>query len=129
MLRGKLMVMTADEHLELAKKHLARVQVAWDPPDWPDLALYGFYCLENAVMAAALHIGSATQKSHPAKANAAQQLAASHGLADVSGLLGLLNDARKAEAYGDVPRPPLDPEDLARVIETYVDSVEKLLAT
>ena len=120
--------MSAYDHLELAKKHLERVQGAWDPPDWPDLALYGFYCLENAVMAAALHTGIVPQKTHPAKANAALQLATSHGLADVSSLLVQLNDARKAEAYGDVARPDLDPEDVARELEMYVESVEELLA-
>jgi hypothetical protein len=118
----------AKDHLELAKKHLERVQSAWDPPDWPDLALYGFYCLENAVMAAAMHTGIDTQKSHPAKASAAQVLAKMHGLVDVSKLLRELNDARKAEAYGDVLRPALDPEDVAGDIQAYVDSVEELLA-
>ncbi len=118
---------SAREHLDLAQKHLARVQSAWDPADWPDLALYGFYCLENAVVAAATHTRIATQKSHPAKAAVAQQLAARHGLPDVSGLLVQLNDARKAEAYGDVTRPELDPEDLARRIGQYVRAVEALL--
>jgi hypothetical protein len=118
---------TAQDHLHLAQKHLARVQASSDPPDWADLSLYGFYCLENAVMAAALHAGMATQKNHPAKAEAARQLTASAGLPDVSSLLRQLNDARKAEAYGDVARPALDPEDLARKIEEYVVAVEELL--
>lgn len=119
--------MTAADHLALAKKHLSRVQTAWDPPDWPDLALYGFYCLENAVVAAALHCGIVTQRSHPAKADAAKQLASKHGLPDVSALLVQLNDARKAEAYGDVVRPALGSEDVAREIEEYVEAVEALL--
>ena len=106
---------------------MERVQNAWEPPDWPDLALYGFYCLENAVMAAAIHVGIDTQKSHPAKANTAQMLAKGHGLVDISNLLRELNDARKAEAYGDVPRPALVPEDVASEIQVYVDSVEELL--
>jgi hypothetical protein len=118
---------TAADYLALAKKHLERVQTAWDPPDWPDLALYGFYCLENAVMAAALHSGIATQRSHPAKAKAATQLALNHALPDVSALLVQLNDARKAEAYGDVVRPELVAEDVAREIEEYVVAVEALL--
>jgi hypothetical protein len=79
-------------------------------------------------MAAALHTGIATQKSHPSKADAARQLAASAGLTDISSLLRQLNDARKAEAYGDVARPALDPEELAREIEKYFIAVEELLA-
>ena len=118
----------ANEHLELARRHLARVQSAREAADWPDLALYGFYCLENAVVAAAIHVGIVTQKSHPAKAIAAQQLTARHRLPDVSGLLVQLNDARKAEAYGDVARPDLDPKDLARTLEQYVEAVEALFA-
>ena len=119
----------AEEHLKLARTQLERVQAAWDPPDWLDLSVYGFYCLENAVMAAALYTGISLQKSHPSKATAASQLAASAGLPDVSNLLRQLNDARKAEAYGDVERPMLDSEDLARQIEEYVLAVEKLLAS
>jgi len=50
--------MTPHSQLELAKKHLERAQAAaWDEPDWDDLALYGFYSLECAVSAAALHAG------------------------------------------------------------------------
>jgi hypothetical protein len=119
---------TAKDHLELAKKHLARVQEAWDPPDWPDLALYGFYCLENAVGAAATHAGIGFKKTHPSKADAARQLAAQHRLPDVSRLLVQLNDARKSVAYGDVPQPNLDAEDVATEVENYVDAVEDFLA-
>jgi len=38
-----------------------------------------------------------------------------------------LNDARKSEAYGDIERPELDPEDIAIEIEEYVDAVERLI--
>ena len=116
------------EHLELARRHLARVQNASSEVDWPDLALYGFYCLENAVVAAAIRAGIVTQKSHPSKAHAAQQLAVAHRLPDVSGLLVELNDARKAEAYGDMTRPEIDPADLTRRLEEYVQAVEAFLA-
>src|SRR6266508_5876128 len=118
---------SAREHLELAQRHLARVQSASESADWPYLALDGFYCLENALVAAAIHAGIVTQESHPAKASAAQQLAASHRLPDISGLLVELNDARKAEAYGDVARPELDPEHLARTLEQYLEAVEAML--
>lgn len=79
--------MTARQQLNLAKKHLERVQLAWDPPDWANLAMYGFYCLENAVSAAATHAGIKFARTHPSKADAARQLAARHSLPDVSSLL------------------------------------------
>ncbi len=120
--------MTAREHLNLAKKHLERVQAAWDPPDWPNLAMYGFYCLENAVSAAATHAKLTFAKTHPSKAEAARQLTARHRLPDVSSLLVQLNDARKSVAYGDIALPRLDPEDLATEIEEYVEAVEAFLA-
>ena len=53
---------TAQGKLELAEKHLERVQGAWDPPDWPQLSMFGFYALEAAVEAAALHYGLEVQK-------------------------------------------------------------------
>src|SRR4051812_2765454 len=119
---------SAHEHLELARRHLARVQSASQAADWPDLALYGFYCLENAVVAAAIHLGIVSQKSHPSKVVAAQQLTRQRSLPDVSGLLVQLNDARKAEAYGDVVRPDLDPQNLASTLAKYVEAVGGLLA-
>jgi hypothetical protein len=49
----------ASDYLECAEHHLARVQRAKDEPtDWYDLTIYGFYCVEAAVMAAASHVGS-----------------------------------------------------------------------
>jgi hypothetical protein len=67
------------------------------------------------------------RRNHPSKADAARELSAGTGLPDVSGLLVSLNDARKSVAYGDVALPNLDPEELAREIEEYVDAVEALL--
>ena len=119
--------MTAAEKLDLAQKHLERVQAAWDPPDWADLSLYGFYALEAAVEAACLHLGMTTQKAHWARVGAAEGLHRDHGLADVSALLRDLNETRKSEAYGDVDAPELDAEDVATKIGLYVDSVAKLL--
>jgi hypothetical protein len=120
---------TAEEQLELAKLHLERVLDAWDEPDWPDLSLYGFYCLENAVCAAATHAGISFKKTHPSKVAAAEELARVHGLPDVSELLVDLNDARKASAYGDIDRPDLDAQDVAEIIEKYVEAVEDFLAS
>jgi hypothetical protein len=119
---------TAKDKLKLARRHLERVLVAWDTPtDWDDLSLYGFYCLEAAVEAAAVHMGLATSKKHWEKADSAGELHKRHDLPDVRQLLRDLNDARKAAAYGDVPAPNLDAEDVASEIERYVDAVTALL--
>jgi hypothetical protein len=120
----------AEEFLRRARNHLERVRdAAQDPTDWFDLTIYGFYCVEAAVMAAAAFTGVAVEKTHPAKAAAARSLAHRHGLPDVSALLGTLNAARKATAYGDRPLPPLDPAQLLREVEQYVDAVANLIGT
>lgn len=116
--------------LELAQKHLDKVQNAWDDPtDWADLSLYGFYALEAAVDAACLHYGTDTSKTHVSRAEAAERLSSEYGLEDVSELLRDLNEARKSEAYGDVTPPELDPEDVAVAIEEYIASVAELIVT
>jgi hypothetical protein len=120
--------MTAREQLELTKKHLLKVQTAWSEPEWDDLSLYGFYCLENAVTAAATHAKIPFKKSHPDKAMAARELARKYGLPDVENLLKDLNDVRKSEAYGDIVAPDLDAEDVASEIEAYVEAAEKFLS-
>ena len=121
---------TAEEHLKLAKEQLERVMAAYpEPTDWPDLTIYGFYCLENAVVAAATYAGKSVPPIHNAKASVAKKLAKSHGLPDVSNLLLTLNSARKATSYGDAVLPKLDAEDLASDIDTYVNAVERLLQT
>lgn len=118
---------TAQEKLELAQRHLERVQEAWDPPDWADLSFYGFYALEAAVEAASLHYGMNVQKAHWARVEAAKTLHRQHGLPDVSELLRDLNEARKSEAYGDVPAPELDAEHVASEIESFIDTVRQTL--
>lgn len=118
----------AQAKLELARRHLERVLAAWDTPtDWDDLSLYGFYCLEAAVEAAAIHVGMTTSKKHWEKVDIAIELHEKHGLPDVGQLLRDLNDARKAAAYGDVPAPSMGAEDVASEIEQYVDAVGQLL--
>ena len=67
------------------------------------------------------------KKAHWDKANASAELHRQHSLPDVEGLMRDLNDARKAEAYGDVVPPSLDPEDVATEIEQYVRAVGNLL--
>lgn len=120
--------MTAKDKLTLAQRHLERVQIAWyDPTDWADLSIYGFFALEAAVDAACLHFGLTMARHHPARADAAAALASSHGLPDVSGLLRDLNELRKHESYGDIDPPELSAEEIAAALETYVDSVAELV--
>ena len=115
-------------HLAVARKHLDRVQSAWDEPtDWDDLSLYGFYCLEAAVMAAVAQFGWTTRSQHPDKVRAARRLAEHHGLPDIEELLVDLNDARKSSAYGDIDMPDINAEDVAIQIERYVDAVAALI--
>jgi len=121
-------VSKALDKLGLARRHLERVLAAWGAPtDWDDLSLYGFYCLEAAVEAAASCLGLETSKKHWEKADVAIELHKKHGLPDVEQLLRDLNDARKSAAYGDVPAPDLNAEDVASEIEQYVDAVATLV--
>jgi len=56
-------------------------------------------------------------------------LSQEHGLPDIGDVLIDLNTMRKHQAYGDTPAPlGMDPEDTTRMIETYVDLVQGLLA-
>jgi hypothetical protein len=116
------------DKLALAQHHLKRVLDAWDDPtDWDDLSLYGFYCLEAAVEAAAVQSGIKTSKKHWEKADVARELHVQHGLPEIEQLLRDLNNARKAAAYGDVPTPDLDAEEVASEIEAYVDALADLI--
>jgi hypothetical protein len=118
----------AKDFLDLARNHLGRVQDAWDEPtDWTDLSIYGFLCLEAAIMAAAKSLGYKVKPIHREKAEAAERLSKEQGLPDIYDLLWDLNAARKAAAYGDVSSPTFNAEDLARKIETYVEAVELLV--
>ena len=115
------------EKLALAKRHLGRVREAWyDPTDWDDLFLYGFYALEAAVDCACLHFGEPTRQVHWSRVDAAQRLSG-HGLDDVSDLLRDLNEGRKSVAYGDVDLPDLSAEEIAVKIEEYVESISDLV--
>jgi hypothetical protein len=115
--------------LSRAESHLRRAHdAAPHPTDWYDLTIYGFYCLEAAVMAAATHVGLQVPRTHPGKAAASEKLARDHGLPDVSVLLPMLNAARKAAAYGDTTLPPLDPARLVRELERYVAAVGQMIA-
>lgn len=114
--------------IELAMQHLERVQTAWfEPTDWTELSIFGFYCLENAIDPAAEHFGIPIAPNHFKRVERAEILASVHGLADVGELLVQLNIARKNAAYGDTELPDLDAEVLASSIEEFVDSVEALI--
>ena len=120
---------SATDKLKLAKRHLERVQAACleDAIDWADLSIYGFYALEAAVDAASLHYGTTIEKSHPARAAAAEELADAHQLEDVSGLLVDLNELRKSISYGDVEGPELEAEETTGRIESYINAVANLI--
>lgn len=110
---------TADHKLALSRKHLLKVEEAWELPDWADLSLYGLYCLEAAVDAATIHYGHPVQAQHWSRVDAAQWLHSKHGLPDIAELLRELNEARKSEAYGDVEAPELDAEEVANSISVW----------
>ncbi|HEX8453504.1 MAG TPA: hypothetical protein VF647_15490 [Longimicrobium sp.] len=116
--------------IRLAQNHLERARRATskDPVDWTDLTVYGFYCLEVALKAAAEHLGTRFATSHARKAQIAMEFATNHNLPDVSTLLTNLNEARKATGYGDVSIPPMDSDDLLAQLEGYVSAVVLLLA-
>ena len=112
------------DKMNLARRHLERVQVAWDDPaDWADLASYGLYALEAAVDAVLLFLDEEVRPAHWHRADAAKQLSSEHGLDDVSELIRDLNEVRKREAYGDVIAPELDAEEVATTIEEHIDAV------
>ena len=119
----------AKENLDLARRHLERVQAACreSPPDWADLSTYGFYCFEAAVVATANDFNQSIKRSHPDKAQTAQRLSREKNFPDIYDLLIKLNDARKSTAYGDLPFPTLDAEGVAEKIEQYVEEVATLI--
>ncbi len=122
----------ARKDLDLAKKHLARVQKAWDEPtDWSDLTMYGLYCVEAAILAASTTAGWQVKKTHWDKEKIAERLHAEHDLPDVAELLRVLNSGRKASAYGDeeFDVQEHDPEDIANEIEEFVNAVEAFLGS
>lgn len=124
------MEQTAQQSLQLAVRHLERVLSAWDEPtDWSDLSIYGFYCLEACVVAAALHVEDEAPRGHRAKARKARQLSAEHGLPDIGDLLVDLNNMRKYQAYGDIEYPAdYTAEEIAGAVEQYADAVRYLLS-
>jgi len=114
--------------LKLAAKHLGKVQAARKAPDWADLAMYGLYCLEALVRAAILKTPRGQpDKTHWGKVIQAKALSSTHSLPDIDGLMQLLNQARKAEAYDDeeFDESSYDADDVADQIKAYFDAVTK----
>ncbi len=123
------MAQTAQESFNLALKHLEHVAVSMDDStDWLELSTFGFYCLEAAVVAAALQLKRTRPSNHQDKVREAAYLTNEHHLPDIANLLVDLNTMRKHEAYGDIDPPDgLDPEDVASEIKAYVEQVGKLV--
>jgi hypothetical protein len=121
--------MDVRQQLAKAQRQLEKVQVAWlDPVDWSDLSIYGVLALENAVVAAAEHLGVPWQRTHPSKSAAAKVLHEDHGLPNVVDLMLQLWDMRQSESYGDVAPPlDLDAEDVARDVEGFVEAVQQII--
>ena len=119
----------AAKKLGLAKKHLRKVQRAWDPVDWSDLTIYGVYALETAIQGAAEEKSIAWDKTHPSMVRTAAELHRLHGLPNIVPLLKDLQRSRLYTAYGDIrPSGQYDPEDIATEVEQYVDAVKALLS-
>ena len=63
------------------------------------------------------------------KVDVARKLDTQHGLPDIANLLVDLNDLRKSEAYGEpASHPEMSAEDIALVIETFVEKAEEVAA-
>ena len=122
---------TVASSLELAAKHLAKVDAARKFPDWADLAMYGLYCLEALVRAAELKTGEPPIKTHWGKAERAKALSTAHALPSIDGLMQLLNEARKSEAYGDdeFDESSHDANDIADQIKEYFDSISNFVSS
>jgi len=121
---------TPEHYLSVAKKHLEKVREAWpDPTDWDDLSTYGLYCLEACVTAAALKRSLPPAKQHWRKAYLARDLHGDHGLPNIRTLLEDLNEARKANAYGDeeFDESEFDAQNIATRIEDYFNQVSVMV--
>lgn len=118
-----------EDKLKIAERHLEKVQSAWDTPtDWDDLSIYGLYALENAIQSAAEHLTLKWQPTHASQVQLATDLAAQHGLPDVTVLLKDLNSMRLYSAYGDRRYSnQLSAEDIAMQVEVFVDAVRNLV--
>lgn len=98
----------ARKALNIATRHLERVQAAWwEPADAAEAVTFAFYAYENAVVAVAELNGRRWTKNHYEKAELAHELF-EQGLltSDVSDRLKEFNDLRKDVAY-DEPGPEL----------------------
>lgn len=115
--------------LEIARKHLRKVEDAWEGPDWDDLTKYGLYCLEACIRAAVLKSGGTPVKTHYGKVDQSIDLARDYGLPDIKDLLTELNDGRKANAYGDdeFNEDDYDAKEIASRIMAYFVPTERFV--
>ena len=123
---------TPEHYVSVAEKHLAKVKDAVDnSTDWDDLTTYGLYCLEACVVAAAIikSLNLQNRTKHWGKGRLAKQLHRNHSLPDIEDLMEDLNEARKANAYGDeeFEEEDFDAEQIAGDIEEYFNKVKAML--
>ena len=121
----------ARKALNIARRHLERVQTAWwEPADAVEAVTFAFYAYENAVVSVAELNGRQWTKNHREKADLAHELFEQGLVAtDVSDRLREFNDLRKDVAY-DEPGPELaqlELEDVATELEQFVDEVTTLV--
>ena len=126
-------VSKARQHLDRARKHLERVQVAsWEPQDPEQAVTWAFYAYENCVTALAERYGRKWTKNHREKVELARQLHAAGLISrDIGDELADLNILRKDVAYDD-PGPDLqekDLEDLAIELEQFIDEIESRIGS
>lgn len=122
----------AKKHIEIARRHLDRVQAAsWEDDPDPELAVtFAFYAYECCIVAVAEFYSRGWTTNHARKAQLATDLHA-EGLVsrDIGGELRRLNELRKDVAY-DQPGPELHElnlADLAAELEELIDEVQLLV--
>ena len=121
-------VAEARDKIASARRQLERVQSsAVEPYDQQNAVMWAFYAYENCIVALAELHGRRWTRNHYQKAQLARHLHAD-GLVsrDIGDELENLNALRKDIAY-DLPDPELDEldiEDLAYVLELFIDEIE-----
>jgi uncharacterized protein (UPF0332 family) len=134
------MTKSKKDRLKEANAHLARARDQWDrasvdswsPVEPAECVTKCFYSYENALVAAAIVLGTAWTKKHYEKAALAKRLFEQNKLkTDVSGLLVRLNELRKDVSYGDSDEElsEVDLEDLVSKLELFLHEVGELVAS
>ena len=126
-------VSKARQHLDRAKRHLEKVQIAsWERTDPEGAVTWAFYAYENCVAALAERYGRRWTKNHREKAELARKLHADGLISrDIGDELEELNSLRKDVAY-DEPGPEFrekDLEDLASDLEHFINEVDSRIGS